>query len=98
AMVPQVVLNFAFYMGNFLFLYPIWPVNFAPALGADIWWIAVICITVLVIVALALARVARFGNYCKGKNGAKIFWFGIWWIVVVLLPFCVLVPAQRIAH
>lgn len=98
AMLPQIFLNFAFYIGNFLFLYPIWPMNFAPVLGANIWWIAVICITVLVIAALALARVAHLGHYAKGQSGAKVFWFGIWWIVIVLLPFCVLVPAQRIAH
>lgn len=89
-LVPQVVLNFCFYMLHFLLLYPVWPMNFAALFGMQSWWIAPLWLGVLVAIAWGLGRLAG--------GARKEYWLGIAWLTLIILPFCILGPAQRIAH
>lgn len=90
SLVPQVILNFALYVMHMFFLYPVLPLNFAEQFGPHLGWIAMLALAGLIVLARTLDRFAR--------PARKVYWLGVWWIIVTLLPFCIITPAQRLVH
>lgn len=90
AAIPAIVLNFTFYALQQLFLYPIFPLNFAEILGGHCFWLAAIAVAGLGLVAWRLPRLAG--------SAAGVAWLGLYWFAVTLLPFCFLAPGMRILH
>lgn len=89
-MIPQVILNFCFYMFHFILLYPVWPMNFAALLGEQSWWVAPLALTVFAGIVWVVGRLSG--------DARREFGVGIAWLTLIILPFCVIGPAQRIAH
>ena len=88
--VPQVVLNFGYYLLNFLLPLPIFPVSFREILGLHCWWVAGLCVA-------AIAWVLRLIVGGVGED-RRVLRFGVFWVAATILPFSFVDPAQRLVH
>ena len=88
--VPQVILNFGYYLLHFLVPYPIFPVSFREVFGAHCWWLAVLCVAA---VALAIRLLARGAG-----EDRRVLRLGAFWVAATILPFSFVDPAQRLVH
>jgi len=88
--VPQMALNFTFYVLHFLIPYPVFPVSFRETLGAHCWWLAALCAAGFVLVIRRLAR-------SRGDD-RRVLRFGVFWVAATLMPFSFVDPAQRLVH